>query len=57
MHGLAVMAEVFHRKPFGIAGGSGPFSPGVTVTVKRHALDAKLPTTLAGRVIASYAKF
>ena len=47
MHGLAVVAERFLRKPLGVAGGPGALSPRVPIAVKRDARDAELTATLA----------
>jgi hypothetical protein len=44
MNCFAIVAQILHRKPFRHSGGFCTFSPSVTVTVQRYAVNPKLPT-------------
>ena len=55
-HGLAVVAQIFLREPFGITGGLRPFRPRITVAVQRHAFDFEADAALANSVARSPAR-
>ena len=47
MNGLAVVAQILLRKPFGIARLFCPFRPRIAIAVQRHAFDAKSDRSVA----------